>query len=77
MGCNIWVHESNSRNISVQLSLTSKGALSFLLYTCLFFNKSVIRAEQDLPGTERGEGEGWGRGQSGEMIQTMYAQVNK
>jgi hypothetical protein len=37
----------------------------------------VIRAEQDLPGTEGGRGEGWGRGQGGEMSQRMYAHVNK
>jgi hypothetical protein len=43
----------------------------------------VIRAEQDLPGTEAGRedgwgrGEGWGGGQVGEMTQTMYAHVNK
>jgi hypothetical protein len=36
--------------------------------------KSVIRAEQDLPGTEGGR---WGGGQGGEMTQTMYAHVNK
>jgi hypothetical protein len=35
----------------------------------------VIKAEEDLPGTERGEG--WGRGEGGEMTQTMYAHVNK
>jgi hypothetical protein len=46
--------------------------------------KSVIRAEQDLPGTEEGEegkggggGEGWWRRQGGEMTQTMCAHVNK
>jgi hypothetical protein len=46
--------------------------------------KLVIKAEQDLPGTEgewergRGErGEDGGRGQGGEMTQTMYAHVTK
>jgi hypothetical protein len=40
--------------------------------------KLEIRADQVLPGSEGGkEGEG-GRGeQEGEMIQTMYAHVNK
>jgi hypothetical protein len=36
---------------------------------CLFFKKLVIKAEQDLLGTERGEG--------GEMTQKMNAHVNK
>jgi hypothetical protein len=56
MGCNTRVHESNSRNLSVQLSLTSKNALSFLLCLCLFFNKISHRAERDLPGTEEARG---------------------
>jgi hypothetical protein len=37
----------------------------------------VIRAEWDLTGTEGGEGERMGRGQGGEMTQTMYLHVNK
>jgi hypothetical protein len=38
----------------------------------------VIKAEQDLPGTEGGTGgEGWGEGHGGEMTQTMYTHVNK
>jgi hypothetical protein len=39
----------------------------------------VIKAEQDLPGTERRRGEkvGGRGGQGGEMTQTMYAHVNK
>jgi hypothetical protein len=38
----------------------------------------VIKAEQDLPGTEGGRGqEGRGGRQGGEMTQTMYAHVNK
>jgi hypothetical protein len=40
--------------------------------------KLVIKAEQDLPGTEAGRGREDGRGrQGGEMTQTMYAHVNK
>jgi hypothetical protein len=36
------------------------------------------RAEQVLPGSEGlWRGEGGGRGQGGEMAQTMYAHVNK
>jgi hypothetical protein len=38
----------------------------------------MIKAEQDLPRTEWGKwGEGRRGGQGGEMIQTMYAHVNK
>jgi hypothetical protein len=49
----------------------------FLPYYAYFFSskKLVIKAEQDLPGTE-GDGEGGGGGR-GEMTQTMYAHVNK
>jgi hypothetical protein len=40
--------------------------------------KLVIRAEQDLPGSEVGRGgKDEGEGQGGEMTQTMYAHVNK
>jgi hypothetical protein len=38
----------------------------------------VIKAEQDRPGTEACRGkEVRGRGQGGEMTQTMYAHMNK
>jgi hypothetical protein len=43
----------------------------------LFFNKLVIKAEQDLPGTEEGRGERVGKGAGREMTQTMYTHVNK
>jgi hypothetical protein len=48
-------------------------------YACVFSStKLVIKAEQDLPGTEGGkEGEVWGGGQWREMMQRMYAHVNK
>jgi hypothetical protein len=41
--------------------------------------KSVMRAEQDLPGTEGARREEGAEGgvQGGEMTQTMYAHVNK
>jgi hypothetical protein len=40
--------------------------------------KLIIRAEQDLSGTEDGKGgSGGGGGHGGKMIQTMYAHVNK
>jgi hypothetical protein len=37
----------------------------------------VIKAEQDLPGTEEGRERWWGRGTGREMTQAMYAHVNK
>jgi hypothetical protein len=37
----------------------------------------VIKAEQDLPGTEREGERSGGGGQGGEMTQTMCAHVNK
>jgi hypothetical protein len=44
----------------------------------LFSTKLEIRAEQVLPGSEKGKGgEGKGGGQGGEMTQTTYARVNK
>jgi hypothetical protein len=36
----------------------------------------VIKAEQDLPGTEGGGGDGGGGEQGGEMTKIMYAHVN-
>jgi hypothetical protein len=56
MGCNTWVHESNSRNLSVLLSLTQLAKMLCLFYYAyvLSSTKSVIRAEQDLPETEEG-----------------------
>jgi hypothetical protein len=56
--------------------------LSFLLCLCLSSTKLEIKAEQVLPGSERGAEEGMGREeaigeQGGEMTQTMYAHVNK
>jgi hypothetical protein len=35
------------------------------------------RAEQVLPGNEEVGGLGGGRGHGGEMVQTMYAHMNK
>jgi hypothetical protein len=48
-------------------------------YACVFSStKLVLKAEQDLPGTEgRRGGEGRKGGQGREMTQTMYAHVNK
>jgi hypothetical protein len=80
MGCNTWVHESNSRNLSVLLSLTQLAKMLCLFYYAyvLSSTKSVIRAEQDLPETEEGRGGMDGGGeQGGETTQTMYAHVNK
>jgi hypothetical protein len=39
--------------------------------------KLVIKAEQVLLTSEGRWGSGWGKGQEGEMTQTMYAHVNK
>jgi hypothetical protein len=63
MGHNTWVHESNSSNLSVQLSLTQLAKPLYLPYYAQVFSstKLVIRGEQDLPGTEGEKGEGWGR----------------
>jgi hypothetical protein len=66
MGRNTWVHESNSRNLSVKLSLTqlSKNALSSFLCLCLFFNKINKKGrtgpalELTGEGVEKG-GAGW------------------
>jgi hypothetical protein len=58
MGHNTWVHESNSRNLSVKLSLTQLAKMLCLLYYAYVISstKLVIRAEQDLPGTDGGGG---------------------
>jgi hypothetical protein len=79
MGRNTWVHETNSRNLSVQLSLTQVAKMLCLSYYASVFSstKSVTRAEWDLPETEEGRGEGWGRGAGGEMTPIMNAHVNK
>jgi hypothetical protein len=39
--------------------------------------KLMIKAKQDLPGTERGEEGEKREGQWGEMTQAIYAHVNK
>jgi hypothetical protein len=53
-----------NRNLSIWLSLTQLAKMLCLPYYAYVFSsrKSVIRAEQDLPGTEGRMGEGWGRG---------------
>jgi hypothetical protein len=53
--------------------------LCLLYYAYVFSStKIMIRAEEDLPGTEWGRGKEGGRGrQGGETTQTMYALVNK
>jgi hypothetical protein len=42
-----------------------------------FSTKLEKRAEQVLPGSEGVRGEGAGGGQRREMVQTMYAHMNK
>jgi hypothetical protein len=64
MGSNTEVHESNSRNLSVQLSLTQLAKMLCLSYYVYVFSstKSVMRAEWNLPETEEGRRDGLGRG---------------
>jgi hypothetical protein len=59
MGRNTWVHESNVRNLFVKLSLPQLAKTLCLPYYAYVFSstKLVIRAEQDLPGTEERVGE--------------------
>jgi hypothetical protein len=69
--------EKSARNLYIAVLIsTSKNAMPFLLliYSSMELEKSV---EQVLPGRKRGGGRGWGRGQEGEMTQTMYAHVSK
>jgi hypothetical protein len=57
---------SNAYFYIAVLNSTTKNALSSLLCYVFSSTKLVIRAEQDLPGTERGKGERvreWGRGE--------------
>jgi hypothetical protein len=80
LGYNTFVHGSNARNLPVYLSLCQLAKTLCLSYycLCLLFNKIGEKAEQVLPGSERGvEGEGGGSGLGGEMAQTMYAHMNK
>jgi hypothetical protein len=76
MGCNTCVHESNARNLSVQLSLTQLAKMLCLpCYAYVFSStKLELRAEQVLPGSE---GERVGEGTGGKMTQTMHPHVNK
>jgi hypothetical protein len=66
MGCNTCVHESNARNISVQLFLTQLAKMLGLPFYAYVFSstKLEIRAEQVLPLSE-GEGEEGGKGGQG------------
>jgi hypothetical protein len=54
MDHNTWVHESNSKNLSVYLSLTQLAKTLCLPYYAYVFSstKLVIRAEQDLSGSD-------------------------
>jgi hypothetical protein len=70
MGCNTFVHESNARNLSIQLSLTQLAKMLCLPYYAYVFSstKLEIRAEQVLPGSQWGGDEGereWGKGVGG------------
>jgi hypothetical protein len=75
-----FVHGSNARNLSVQLSLSQLAKTLCLSYYAYVFSstKLEIRAEQVLPGNKGGWwGEGVGGEQGGGLAQTMYAHVNK
>jgi hypothetical protein len=68
LGCNTFGHESNARNLSVELSLSQLAktlCLSFYAYV-FSLTKLVIRAEQFLPRSEGGGGERVGAGRKGE-----------
>jgi hypothetical protein len=52
--------------------------MSFLLLLVFSSTKLEKWAEHGLPGSKwDGRGQGWGGGQWGEMVQTMYAHMNK
>jgi hypothetical protein len=70
------VHESNDRNLSVQLSLSQLAKTLCLSYycLCLLFNKI---GEKVVPGIEGRWRERKGGRHGGEMAQTTYAHVNK
>jgi hypothetical protein len=79
LGCNILVHGSNARNLSVQLSLYQLAkCYVFLIIAYVYCStKLEIRAEQVLLGSEEGWGRqrGWRiRGRNGPKI---YAHMNK
>jgi hypothetical protein len=57
--------------------LNKKNAVFLIIayfYSSMELEKST---EQVLPGRDGGGGKGGGRGQEGEMTQTMYVHVNK
>jgi hypothetical protein len=63
--------------IAVLIS-TSKNTMSFSLLLISTLQQNWRKAQNRFCLEERGEGErGWGWRQEGEMIQTMYACVNK
>jgi endo-alpha-1,4-polygalactosaminidase (GH114 family) len=66
VGCNIQVHKSNTRNLSVQLSLsqTSKNDVFLISYVFSSTKSENKRVEQVLP-----ESGGTGRG---DMAQATY-----
>jgi hypothetical protein len=66
--CNIFVHGSNAKNLSVQLSLTQLAKILCLPYYAYVFSstKLEIRAEQVLPESDWGEGERLEEGGRGE-----------
>jgi hypothetical protein len=61
MGCNTWVHESNVRNISVQLSLSQLAKTLCLPYYAYVFSSTKFLGPSS-PVTEGGKGEEGGEG---------------
>jgi hypothetical protein len=78
LGCNTFVHGSNARILSAEISSSQLAKTLCLSYYAYVFSstKLEIRADQVLPGSEEG-GRERGGGQGGEMTQTMYAHVSK
>jgi hypothetical protein len=75
LDCNILVHGSNARNLSVLLSLTQLAKMLCLSYYAYVVSstKLEIRAEQIVPGNKVGLGGVIGNhGQGGEMTQCMH-----
>jgi hypothetical protein len=66
LGCNTFVHGSNARNLSIELSLTQLAkTLVFLIIAFVFSStKLKIRAEQVLHGSKGvgGKERGWEAG---------------
>jgi hypothetical protein len=85
VGCNTFVHGSNARNLSVQLSLSQLAKKLCLSYYAYVFSSKKLekRAEQAVPGSEggmrgrgRGREAGGGRGEKWPK-QCMHMRINE